>query len=159
VVGNFLSSMSLKFPPGTKVTEYTGIGETATVSNGSRVVGLRAWAVANRQIAICDKRAEIIQQNKMGWLTIWNAAFAAVGKPPLDITDRASSQVWRFEMRLGSKQLRNRFKMRSWQDIHDMIGDAFTDSLARIRYYTPTADPNRSRWPVCNPCRNLGRFC
>ena len=68
------------------------------------------------------------------WLTIWNAALAAVGKPPLDLTDRASSQVWRFKMRLGSKQLRNRFEMRNWQDIRDMIGDAFTDSLARILY-------------------------
>ena len=82
------------------------------------------------------------------WLTIWNAALAAVDKPPLDLMDRASSQVWRFEMRLGSKQLRNRFEMRNWQDIRDMIGDAFTDSLARILYCTPTADPNRSRWPV-----------
>ena len=139
---------ALVVPPGTKVTEYTGVDETATVSSGSRVVGLRAGAIANRQIAIYDKRAEIIQQNKMGWLTIWNAALAVIGKPPLDLNDRASSQVWRFEMRLGSKQLRNRFEMRNWQDIRDMIGDAFTDSLSRIRYCTATADSNRARWPV-----------
>lgn len=139
---------ALVVPPGTKVTEYTGVDETATVSNGARVVGLRAGAVANRQLAIYDKRAEVIQQNKMGWLTIWNAALEAVGKPPLDLTDRATSQIWRFEMRLGSKQLRNRFEMRNWQDIHDIIGDAFTDALGRIRYCMPTADGNRARWPT-----------
>ena len=139
---------ALVVPPGTKVTEYTGVDETATVSSGARVVGLRAGAVANRQLAIYDKRAEVIQQNKMGWLTIWNAALEAMGKPPLDLSDRASSQVWRFEMRLGSKQLRNRFEMRNWQDVRDIIGDAFTDALGRIRYCMPTADRNRARWPT-----------
>ncbi|WP_170576435.1 hypothetical protein [Ruegeria atlantica] len=139
---------SLVVPPGTKVTEYTGVDETATVSSGARVVGLRAGAVANRQLAIYDKRAEVIQQKKMGWLSIWNAALEAVGKPPLDLTDRASSQVWRFEMRLGSKQLRNRFEMRNWQDVHDIIGDAFTDALGRIRYCMPNTDGNRARWPT-----------
>ncbi|MES0826108.1 hypothetical protein [Ruegeria sp. SCP11] len=139
---------ALVVPPGTKVTEYTGVDETATVSSGARVVGLRAGAVANRQLAIYDKRAEVIQQNKMGWLTIWNAALEAIDKPPLDLTDRTSSQIWRFEMRLGSKQLRNRFEMRSWQDVSDIIGDAFTDALGRIRYCMPTADGNRARWPT-----------
>ncbi|MFA3919684.1 hypothetical protein [Ruegeria hyattellae] len=139
---------ALVVPPGTKVTEYTGVDETATVSSGARVVGLRAGAVANRQLAIYDKRGEIIQQNKMGWLTIWNASLAAIGRPPLDLSDRATSQVWRFEMRLGSKQLRNKFEMRSWQDVHDTIGDAFTDALRRIRYCMPTTDSNRARWPT-----------
>ena len=135
-------------PPGTKVTEYTGVDETATIASGSRVVGLRAGAIANRQLAIYDKRAEVIQTNKMGWLTIWNAALAANGKPPLNLRDRDQSQVWRFELRLGSKQLRNRFEMRNWQDVRDIIGDAFTDALGRIRYTIPTTDRNRARWPV-----------
>lgn len=56
--------------------EYTGVDETATVSSGVRVTGLRARAIANRQVAIYYKRAEIIKQNKLGWLTIWNAALA-----------------------------------------------------------------------------------
>lgn len=139
---------ALVVPPGTKITEFTGIDETATMASGSRVTGLRAGAIANRQIAIYDKRAEIIQTGKMGWLTIWNAALAAQGKHPLDIKDRNASRVWRFEMRLGSKQLRNRFEMRNWQDIQDMIGDAFTDALTRIHYCEPTSDRNRSRWPI-----------
>jgi len=138
----------LILPPGTKSTEYTGVNETETVSSGLRVTGLRAGAVANRQLAIYDKRAEVIQTSKMGWLTIWNAALKVRGFPPLDLKDRMKSQVWRFELRLGSKQLRNRFEMRSWQDVRDMIGDAFTDSLKRIRYCTPIADANRARWPT-----------
>ncbi|MBO9409417.1 hypothetical protein J7399_18415 [Shimia sp. R9_1] len=116
---------ALVVPPGTKVTEYTGVAETATVSSGARVIGLRAGAVANRQLAIYDKRAEIIQQNKMGWLSIWNAALEAQNRPTLDLKDRDASQVWRFEMRLGSKQLRNRFEIRSWEDVHN-IADSKT---------------------------------
>lgn len=78
-----------------------------------------------------------MQTNKVGWLTIWNAALEAQDKAPLDLKDRDASQVWRFELRLGSKQLRNRFEMLSWQDVRDIIGDAFADSLGRIRYCTP----------------------
>ena len=139
---------ALVVPPGTKNMEYTGVSETATVSSGSRVTSLRAGAVVNRQVAIYDKRAEIIQHNKLGWLTIWNAALKAKGMPPLDLHECTTSQVWRFEMRLGSKQLRNRFKMRNWQDVRNTIGDAFTDALRRIRYCHPTPDSNRARWPV-----------
>ncbi|NRB19684.1 MAG: hypothetical protein HRU33_19530 [Rhodobacteraceae bacterium] len=43
---------------------------------------------AHRQLGIYDKRAEVIQKKKMGWLTIWNAALAAKGKSPLDLHDR-----------------------------------------------------------------------
>ena len=139
---------ALVVPPRTKITEYTGVDETTTISSGARVVGLRAGAIANRQLAIYDKRAEVIQQNKMGWLPIWNAALKSKGKPPIDLTDRVASQVWRFEMRLGAKQLRNRFEMRSWQDTSTTIGDAFTDALGRIRYCIPTTDTNRARWPI-----------
>lgn len=38
--------------------------------------------------------------------------------------------------------------MRSWEDIHNIIGDAFTDALSRMRYCLPTTDRNRARWPV-----------
>ena len=55
----------------------------------------------------------------------------------------ANRQVWRFETRLGSKQPRNRFEMRNWQDIQNTIGDAFTDTLSRIRYCHPSPDSNR----------------
>lgn len=139
---------ALVVPPGTKVTEYASVNETATVSSGARVTGLRAGAIANRQLAIYDKRMEVIQSKKMGWVTIWNEARDKANLPPLDLADRSTGQVWRFEMRLGSKQLRNRFEMRSWQDVHNTIGDAFTDALSRIRYTIPTSDSNRARWPI-----------
>lgn len=74
----------------------------------------------------------------MGWLTIWNDNLAKAGLRPLDLKDRDASQVWRFEMRMGSKQLRNRWEMRSWADLHAVIGDAYSDFTQRIRYSAPT---------------------
>lgn len=45
-------------------------------------------------------------------------------KPPLDLSERNASQVWRFEMRRR-------------QDVQDMIGGAFTDAPA----HRPTHHP------------------
>ncbi|EDZ48114.1 conserved hypothetical protein [Rhodobacterales bacterium Y4I] len=139
---------ALVVPPGTRVQEHTGIDETETHATGARVTGLRAGAVANRQLVIYDKRQEVVQKGKLGWLTIWNDARAQLNRPHLDLADRASSQVWRFELRMGSKQLRNRWEMRSWQDLRNMVGDAYTEFCDKIRYTCPTTDSNRARWPT-----------
>lgn len=139
---------ALVVPPGTRVTEYTAPDETETHSIGPRVSGLRAGAVANRQLAIYDKRAEVLAKGKAGWPTIWNDTLARMGLPPLDLKDRTQSQVWRFELRMGSSQLRGKWEMRTWADLDAMIGDAFADFLIRIRYTAPTADRNRARWPA-----------
>lgn len=138
---------ALIVPPGTKVREFTGVDETETHSTGSRVTGLRAGAVANRQLVIYDKRREVIQQHKLGWVPIWNASLKRLGLPPLDLADRDTSQVWRFEFRLGSGQLRNRWQMRSWQDLREKVGDAYAEFCERMRYTSPTHDTNRARWP------------
>ncbi|WP_339693687.1 hypothetical protein [Celeribacter baekdonensis] len=140
--------IALVAPPGTKVTEYTGVDETVTQATGGRVTGLRAGNIDNRQLAIYDKRGEVIQKAKDGWLAIWNAERKACGQEPLDLCDRHASQVWRFELRLGSKQLRDRFEMHSWADVRDCLGDAYDHALERIRYAIPTNDSNRARWPA-----------
>lgn len=139
---------ALVVPPGTHIAEYTTPDDTETHAIGTRVSGLRAGAIANRQLAIYDKRAEVIAKSKAGWLTIWNASRAAQDLPPLDLADRDLSQVWRFELRMGSKQLRNHWELRSWADLDAMIGDAYADFLTRMRYCTPTSDRNRARWPT-----------
>nr|WP_323782587.1 hypothetical protein [Amylibacter sp.] len=135
-------------PPGTKTTEYTGVDETITQARGARVTGLRSGAVANRQLAIYDKRLEVIQKSKHGWLTLWNAERAKCGQDPLDLSDQSASQVWRFELRLGSKQLREKFEIHSWADVRESLGDAYNDAFQRLRYTIPTHDSNRARWPT-----------
>ena len=139
---------ALVVPPGTRVREHTGVDETETHATGARVTGLRAGAVSNRQLVIYDKRIEVIQKGKPGWLTIWNDACAQQNRCPLDLSDSNTSQVWRFELRMGSKQLRNRWEMRNWEDLRNIAGDAFPEFCERIRYTFPTRDGNRARWPT-----------
>jgi len=135
-------------PPKTKTTEITRASDSETHSSGTRVTGLRAGANANRQLVIYDKRSEVIEQGKAGWLKIWNATRASMDKSALDMKDPDQSRVWRFELRMGRKQLRERFDIRGWDDLHAMIGDAFTDFCERMRYCIPTTDRNRARWPT-----------
>jgi hypothetical protein len=89
-----------------------------------------------------------MQKAKDGWLEIWNAERKACGQEPLNLTDRDLSQVWRFELRLGQKQLRGKFEMHTWQELRDTLGDAYNDALGRLRYCIPTSDSNRARWPT-----------
>ena len=135
-------------PPKTKAVEFTGPSESETHASGTRVTGLRAGKGANRQLVIYDKRAEVIEKGKAGWLTIWNATRASMGKPELDMKDPDQSRVWRFELRMGRKQLRERFDIRGWDDLDAMIGDAFTEFCKVMRYCIPTNDRNRARWPT-----------
>lgn len=65
-----------------------------------------------------------------------------------DMDDANQSRVWRFEMRLGSKQLRRRFAIYGWDDLDAMIGDAFVEFAEKITYREKTHDRNRSRWPI-----------
>jgi hypothetical protein len=129
-------------------TQYTGIDETATQATGGRVTGLRAGAVNNRQLAIYDKRVEVMQKAKDGWLEIWNAERKACGQDPLNLADADQSQIWRFELRLGQKQLRGKFEMHTWQDLRDTLGDAYNDALGRLRYCIPNGDSSHSAQPA-----------
>lgn len=139
---------ALVAPAGTGVHEISDIDKTETHATGPRVTGIRAGAIANRQLAIYDKRLESLQKRKVGWLYIWAEALAKRNLPMLNFNDRETSQIWRFELRLGSKQLRNRWEMRSWQDLREMIGDAYVEFCQKIRYTAPTSDSNRARWPT-----------
>ena len=139
---------ALVAPQGTRVTERTGPEDTEIRGTGARVTGLRAGAVTNRQLAIYDKRAEVIASGKRGWLVIWNHARRRSGRQPLDLADADQSRVWRFELRMGSRQLRNRWEMRSWADLEAIVGDALSDFCQRMRYCIVSTDRNRSRWPL-----------
>lgn len=138
----------LVLPPKTKAVEFTGTSDSETHASGARVTGLRAGRGASRQLVIYDKRAEVIEKGKAGWVEIWNATRASMGKPALDMKDPDQSRVWRFELRVGRKQLRERFGIRGWADLHAQVGDAFTDFCVGMRYCIPTKDRNRARWPI-----------
>jgi hypothetical protein len=48
---------------------------------------------------------------------------------------------------MGSKQLRNRWEIKNWFDLHAMVGDPFQDFAERMKYREPNGLINRSLWP------------
>ncbi|MCC3305845.1 hypothetical protein [Sneathiella sp. HT1-7] len=113
-----------------------------------RVTGVRIGKMPGRQIAIYDKRADVIAKRKAEWWEIWNANLKADGLPPIDPQDRDASQVWRVECRAGKKLLKDRWDIRKWTDLDDKLGDLMQETLSAIRYCIPSSDTNRARWPI-----------
>lgn len=113
----------------------------------TEITGITCGQVSNRQLVIYDKRTEVLSKRKLGWLTIWNHNQALNRRPRIDLADRDQSKVWRIENRVGSKCLRRRWEIKSWDDLDAMIGDVFSESIKRLRYAQPQSDRNRSRWP------------
>lgn len=134
-------------PARTKKREFGEKDTSERFFANTEVTGITCGHVSNRQLIIYDKRAEVLAKRKFGWLTIWNHNRGNAGLPPIDLSDRDASRVWRFENRAGSKCLRRRWEIKSWQDLDAMIGDLFNESMDKMRYSEPQIDGNRSRWP------------
>jgi hypothetical protein len=127
------------------------IAEFETVEmNGhsGRTTSVTIGKMPGRQVIVYDKREEVLKRRKHEWPLIWNENLRAAGLPLLDMSDRATSQVWRIELRLGKDALRNRKDIRGWGSLHEHL-QAEMDKLASdVTLTVPTPDSNRSRWPL-----------
>lgn len=134
-------------PPNTRTKEQDGkLASEHGIGEG--VSGVTAGHISNRQLIIYDKRREIIESKKPGWVEIWNTRRTLESKAAINLKDQNNSQVWRFELRMGSKQLRNRWEIRGWEGLEEKIGDALDEFAQKLRYASPSPDTNRSRWPT-----------
>ncbi|MBO6827346.1 MAG: hypothetical protein JJ879_14160 [Sneathiella sp.] len=118
-----------------------------TYGRSGRLTGVRIGKMPGRQVAIYDKRADVIAKKKKEWWEIWNANRREAGLPLLSPDNRATSQVWRIELRAGKKLLKEKWNIRKWEDLDDKLGDLIQWTLRSIRYCVPTTDQNRARWP------------
>lgn len=112
-----------------------------------RVTGIRIGRMPGRQLAIYDKRKEVIDKHKVVWWEIWNSCCRDLSLLELDPKHRQSSQIWRIEFRAGKGHLKDRWQLRSWEDLSNKIGDVFQKAAEDIRLTEPMLDHNRSRWP------------
>ncbi|WP_100259597.1 hypothetical protein [Qipengyuania seohaensis] len=115
--------------------------------NSGRVTSVTVGKMPGRQIIVYDKRAEVIEKRKPGWFSIWDAAREKSRKPRLNYSDPKESRVWRVEARAGKKHLKERWAIRTWEDLNERLGDAFAHAFDAVRYAAPTSDSNRARWP------------
>jgi len=121
------------------------IAEVETLEmNGrsGRTTSVTIGKMPGRQVIVYDKREEVLKRRKREWPLIWNATLQAAGLAPLDLCDRATSQVWRVELRLGKDALRNRKDIRGWGSLHEHL-QAEMDQLAEDMTLTvPSTDSN-----------------
>lgn len=127
------------------------IAEVETVeTNGrsGRTTSVTIGKMPGRQVIVYDKREEMMKRRKHEWPLIWNANLQATGLPPLDMTNRDESQVWRVELRLGKDALRNRHDIRGWGSLHEHLQEEMDQLAQDVTLHVPSGDSNRSRWPL-----------
>ncbi|MEP3040716.1 MAG: hypothetical protein ABJO97_18765 [Roseibium sp.] len=112
-----------------------------------RTTGVRIGSMPFRQLAVYDKRADIITKRKVEWWKIYNKNLQTIGKLPLEPKDPDQSRVWRFEFRVGKRHLKDKWNLRTWEDLDNLLADVIRKLSEAIRYAQPTLDSNRSRWP------------
>lgn len=103
-----------------------------------RCQSLRLGSVSLLQLAVYNKRREVIQQGKDFWWEAWK----------LDKTD-ARAIVWRVEVRAGKELLRDRYNIRTFADLENSVGDVYAEALRRVRLLAEDAsDKNVTRAPL-----------
>lgn len=119
--------------------------ETSEVGRSGRVHSIRIGKMPGQQVALYDKRADVLAKGKRIWWEFWNSNRARHGLPPLspDTTQRA---IWRVEFRAGKEFLKERWGIRTWNDFKKHGGNALASIAVAIRYVAPSDDANRARW-------------
>lgn len=101
-----------------------------------------------RQVIVYDKREEVLEKNKVEWPMIWSKNLEKMGRAALNPDDPALSQVWRVELRLGKKALRERAEIKGWASFYENLEAEMLKLVHDVSLRSPTGDTNRSRWPL-----------
>lgn len=126
--------------PRTKVALHHGAKESdrdrpSMVARGRKLESITIGKMPGRQVIVYDKRRAAIEQRKLFWFEVWG----------LDREDR-SGDVWRVELRAGKKELKDKWGLRSFEDIDSHIGDVLRHALDEVRCVLPSpTDSNISR--------------
>jgi hypothetical protein len=120
--------------------------ESSEVGHSGRVHSIRIGKMPGQQVAVYDKRADVIAKSKTPWWEIWNANLARYGKPPINAKN-SKGRLWRVEFRAGKHFLKKRKKISTLDEFRIVGGSIFSEMAESIRYVLPSEDVNRSRWP------------
>jgi hypothetical protein len=122
--------------------------DMAVSGKSGRTTSVTIGSPRARQVIVYDKRAEVIQRHKPHWWHLWNETQRANGRPLIG-PDTPDLQIWRIEYRAGKDLLKDRWDIRTWQDLFTRFGDLSNETGQVIRYTRPPDhDSNRARWPT-----------
>jgi hypothetical protein len=121
--------------------------DMAVSGKSGRTTSVTIGSPRARQVIVYDKRAEVIQRHKPHWWHLWNETQRANGRPLIG-PETPDLQIWRVEYRAGKDLLKDRWDIRTWQDLFTRFGDLTNETGHVIRYTRPPGhDSNRARWP------------
>ncbi len=116
-------------------------GHYAANYRGDRITGIRIGTMPNSQIAIYDKRREVIDKKKFYWWEIWKENAEKAG---IHLSNK--SPIWRFEFRAGKSFIDKTYLRKTWEAFAANPSLVFEKIAAQTRLTTPQADTNRARW-------------
>ncbi len=112
-----------------------GAEQSSAVFTGKRIESVTIGKMPGRQIILYDKTAEARAKQKFYWFDAWK----------IDPAD-AAARVWRLELRLGKRELKDRRGIISIANLETKFKPALLDLLDSIRYIAPgQTDSNVSR--------------
>ena len=97
---------------------------------------------------VYDKREDVMSKRKLEWPFIWNASLAKIGEPQLDLANPTKSRVWRVELRLGKKALKDLADIRGWSSFYQGVEAQLRTLVEKYELRQPGADKNRARWKI-----------
>jgi len=131
----------------TGVKSIDRIEDIEVNGRSNRTTSVTVGKMPRRQAIIYDKREEVIVKRKHEWPAIWGRAMNGPSAPPIDLSDSTVSQVWRVELRVAKRYLKDVWDINSWASLYELLPRIYLKMLEDISYCEPNADSNRSRWP------------
>ena len=113
--------------------------EKEVYGNSSKTTGIRIGKMPGAQIAIYDKKKDVLDKKKKEWWEIWENNSG--------LTLNKSSPIWRFEFRLGKNAISRYCPLRLWDNAPQWVREGLLKASNDCRLVEPGADTNRSRWP------------
>lgn len=115
-------------------------------SIGDRCNYLRIGKLPGKQLCVYDKGAKVKIDNDLIWLEIFKKAFEE--KQTTRLGSNILDDIWRFELRAGSKFLTTALGIRRWDKFVSEQRNLLLKILDSISLRIPGLDSNRSRWTL-----------
>ncbi len=123
-----------------KATPYYGPkqlddAQPSSVCRGRHIESVTIGKMPGRQIIVYDKRRDSIVKRKDWWFEVWGIS-----------KGDKSREVWRVEIRAGKKELKDKWNLRTVEELQDSLLDVLLSSLQEVRYTRANqTDTNVSR--------------
>lgn len=119
----FVSHARRKVMPTWSEEQAVPVTRPSSILGGRRLETVTVGKMPGLQVCVYDKRREAIDRRKLHWFDAWG----------IERND-PSHQVWRVEIRAAKNELTGRWRIKTFEDLENAIGDVMLNALEQIRY-------------------------